>query len=176
VTDTAALANEVEATLENALESITADPALVAAAQETLVPAEAALGRLRDALAAAAAELRDQAARREFRAGVEHAGQPHPSAHAAEVAGYLRALADRLEEPDAWQAVDRVVHELVSDLLVGALALARRGAPADVTARAVALGVLAGHDALWPGAAPRLGCAHGYDGLIALVRTAARAA
>ena len=33
VTDTAALANDVESTLGNALESIAADPSLVAAAQ-----------------------------------------------------------------------------------------------------------------------------------------------
>ena len=178
MTDTAALANEVEATLENALESIAADPSLVAAAQETLVSAEDAIGRMRDSLAAAAAQLRAQAAGREAAvADAEDGGAAHRSAHAAEVATELRQIADRLEEHGAWQNVDRLVHELVGDLLVGALALAHRGSSPALVARAAAVGVLAANDVLWPGAGARLGCAYAHDGLLALVRVhAARAA
>ena len=172
MTDTAALANEVESTLENALETI-ADPAIAAAAQETFVSAEEAIGHLRGALAGAVQELRDHADRRQ--AAVDDGGSPAAD-HAAEVAAELRQLADRLDEPGAWQTVDRVVHELVSDLLVGALALAQRAPSAAVTARAVAIGVLAGRDAIWSGAGPRLGCAYDFGGLLALVRTTARAA
>ena len=180
MTDTAALANEVEATLENALETI-ADPAVAAAVGETLVSAKDAAGHVRHALAHAADELRAQAARREtvVAAAEGETERPQPSPHAAEVAIQLRALADRLDDHGAWQTVDRLVHELVSDLVVGALATAsaaERGSSATLTARAVAIGVLAGHDALWAGAGPRLGCAYGYDSLIALVRTTARAA
>jgi hypothetical protein len=178
VTDTAALANDVEATLENALETIV-DPSVAAAVGETLVSAKDATGLVRHALARAAAELRSHAACREtVVAATEGGGEEvsYPSPHAAEVAAQLRALADRLEEHGAWQTVDRLVHELVTDLLVGALASADRGSSPTLAARAVSIGVLAGHDALWSGAGPRLGCAYGYDSLIALVRTTARAA
>ena len=174
MTENAALANDVEATLENALETI-ADPSVAAAAQETLVSADEASTPVRDALRAAVAQLREQAARQDAVLVTADVG-PHRSAHATEVAAELRRLAERLEAPDAWQVVDRVVHELVSDLLVAALAMAHLGASPTVTARAIAIGVLAGNDVLWTGAGPRLGCAYGYDSLIALVRTTARAA
>ena len=133
--------------------------------------AQDAIGRVGAALAAAAAELRAEAGRRESAASsADDGGAPHRAAHAAEVAAELRALADRLEEPGAWQAIDRIVHELVTDLLVGALALAHRGASPVLTARAAAVGVLAADDGLWPGASGRLGCAYAHDGLLALVR------
>jgi hypothetical protein len=176
VTDTAALANEVEATLENALETIL-DPPVAAAAQETFHSAEEVMHRVRLALGDAAVELRARVARLEAVAVPAADGaDPHLSAHAAEVAAQLRDLALRLEDPGAWQIVDRVVHELVSDLLVGALDVPGRGASSTLTARAIAIGVLAGNDTLWTGAGQRLGCAYGYDSLLALVRTASRAA
>lgn len=155
MTDTAALANEAEATLENALGAI-ADPHVAAAAQETFVSAASAMRQVQDALGTAAAELRTAAAHRD------------PAA-----AHDLRQLAERLEAPGAWETVDRIVHELMSDLVAGALAVADDGASATLAARAVAIRVLSRSDALWTGAGPRMGCAYGYDSLLAIARTTA---
>lgn len=88
----------------------------------------------------------------------------------------LHALADRLAAPRAWLELDRVVHELMSDLLLDAVAAPDSARADALAARAFALRTIARHDALWSGAGPRGGCAYGYDSLLASVRMRAIAA
>jgi hypothetical protein len=119
---------------------------------------DAALQAARDA---AVAELRAEGARR--------------AADGDEVSGLLARLADHLEQQRVAAGVDRLVHELLSDLLTDALAAAEAERPAYLAARAFALKVIARHAPLWPGAGPRLGCAYGYDSVLAVVRRSAEA-
>jgi hypothetical protein len=93
-----------------------------------------------------------------------------------ETAGALRQFAERLEQPQAWLGVDRIIHELLGDVLRAAIARpdGERG-PVD-TARAIALGILARDGVLWPGAGSRMGVTYDYDGLLAMARLTALAA
>jgi hypothetical protein len=86
----------------------------------------------------------------------------------------LLDLAERLAAPKAWLGVDRLVHDLVTDLVLGALAAPDPARGDD--GRAFALRTLARHDALWPGAAARLGTAQSYDSILAAIRLRATSA
>jgi hypothetical protein len=132
--------------------------------QDGLPQEQDVLAALQGARTAASAELRAEAARREGAGG----GDP-------EVAQLLIALADRLEQQRVAAGVDRLVHELLSDLLTDALSAPETARPAYMTARAFALKVIARHAPLWPGAGPRLGCSYGYDSVLAVVRRSAEA-
>ena len=63
----------------------------------------------------------------------------------------------------------------MSGVLTDALAPADDDQAARLAARSSAVRIIARHDPLWPGAGPRLGCAYGYDSLIAVVRSQALA-
>lgn len=115
---------------------------------------------LHDAITTAAAELRAEA----DRAGCDPA-----------VARLLLEIADGLAVQGAWTAVDRLVHDLVTNVLTDALAPDDAGRTARLAARSFAVRIIARHDPLWPGAGPRLGCAYGYDSLMAVVRCSAMA-
>ena len=129
------------------------------------------------ALTEAVAELRAEIARLEAADGRhgDSEGGATPRLHTAEAARVLRHIAERLELQGAWATTDRLVHELLSGLITDALDTADGFPAARLTGRAFALRVLARQAPLWPGAGPRLGCAYGYDSLIAVVRTAAQA-
>jgi hypothetical protein len=104
--------------------------------------------------------------------------EPAPEAGsgaASDVATLLRGFADQLEQPQAWINVDRVVHELLADLLRDVI-LADPARAAAVTARTVAVRIIARDAVLWPGAGPRMGCTYNYDGLLATIRRTALAA
>ncbi len=129
--------------------------------QDTTSGGEEVLAAVQNARSVAADELRAEAARRE----------PDGS----EAAGLLTALADRLDQQRMAAGVDRLVHELVSDLLADALTATDADRGAQLTARAFALKAIARQAPLWPGAGPRLGCSYGYDSVLAVVRRSAEA-
>jgi hypothetical protein len=96
-----------------------------------------------------------------------------------ETAQLLRQFADHLEQPRAWYGIDRFVHELLSDLVRDALVVPHvphGGNAGALTARAVALRVLARHEPLWPGAGSRGISPYSHESLLAVVRLAALAA
>lgn len=92
-----------------------------------------------------------------------------------DAAHVLRDLAGQLEQPQAWLAVDRLIHQLLGDVLRDAIARPDGTRGPVETARALALGVLARDAVLWPGAGSRMGCTYDYDGLLATARLAALA-
>jgi hypothetical protein len=94
---------------------------------------------------------------------------------ADEAAQVLRELAGQLEQPQAWLAVDRLIHQLLGDVLRDAIVRPDGNRSAVETARATALGILARDAVLWPGAGSRMGCTYDYDGLLATARLAALA-
>jgi hypothetical protein len=122
---------------------------------------------VQEALSAVVATLRASAATYE-RTGDE---PPHAPAERARL---LAELAEHLEQPRAWQGVDRFVHQLMGDLLLDALRATDSGVSGGgaLSARALALKAMARHEPLWPGAGGRAGCAYGYDSFLALVRQA----
>jgi hypothetical protein len=131
------------------------------AAHDAAPAAQDAFARMQAALGAAAGELRAEAARRE--------GAPAETG-LGESARVLWETATRLEQPGSSVAVDRLVHELVTDLVADALAATDPGRATTLSARAFALKALARHEPLWPGAGPRLGCPYSYESILALVR------
>jgi hypothetical protein len=122
------------------------------------VGAVATTASIREALEAAAATLRSE------------------SVAGGASATVLRDLADRLAGPHAWVEIDRLVHELVTDLLLDALAGPDDARADALAARAFALRTIARDPSLWPGAGTRRGTSQSYDGLLAAVRMRATAA